>query len=136
MGAQTQTNENLTQNFIRAFTQRGGPSPTNPIRFAGMDEQYLMVGDISRPDRGGINAINVNDPQVRGLFKRTGITIDPPDIPSAEITFKQKFGGIPWYKFRLNCPLNIYECRGPVQRPGRSAERLADDEHSVARPEQ
>jgi photosystem II stability/assembly factor-like uncharacterized protein len=113
----TQTNENLTQNFIRAFTQRGGPAPNNPYRFAGMDEQYLMVGDISRPDRGGINAINVNDPQVRGLFKQTGITIDAPDIPSAEITFKQKFGGIPWYKFRLNCPINIYESEGLCNDP-------------------
>lgn len=108
----TQSNENLGQNFIRAFTQRGGPSPINPVRFAGLDEQYLMVGDISRPDRGGINPINVNDPRVRGLFKQTGITIDAPDIPGAEVTFKQKYGGIPWYKFRLNCPLNIYESEG------------------------
>jgi hypothetical protein len=87
-------------------------------RFAGMDEQYLMVGDISRPDRGGINAINVNDPQCRGLFKQTGITIDAPDIPGAEVTFKQKYGGIPWYKFRLNCPLNIYESEGLCGDPG------------------
>lgn len=108
----TQSNENLGQNFIRAFTQRGGPSPLNQLRFAGMDEQYLMVGDISRPDRGSINPINVNDPNVRGLFKQTGITIDAPDIPSAELTFKQKYGGIPWYKFRLNCPLNVYESEG------------------------
>jgi hypothetical protein len=118
MGSVTQSNENLGQNFIRAFTQRGGPSPNNPYRFAGMDEQYLMVGDISRPDRGSINPINVNDPQVRGLFKQTGITIDAPDIPSAEVTFKQKYGGIPWYKFRLNCPLNIYEPEGLCGEPG------------------
>jgi hypothetical protein len=113
----TQSNENLGQNYIRAFTQRGGPSPSNPIRYSGMDEQYLMVGDISRPDRGGINAINVNDPNVRGLFKQTGITIDAPDIPGAEITFKQKYGGIPWYKFRLNCPLNVYESEGLCNDP-------------------
>src|SRR5690349_10853984 len=69
----TQSNETYTQNFIRAFTQRGGPSPSNAVRYAGLDEQYLMVGDISRPDRGGVNAINVNDPFVRGLFARTGI---------------------------------------------------------------
>jgi hypothetical protein len=69
-----------------------------------MDEQYLMVGDISRPDRGGINAINVNDPNVRGLFKQTGITIDAPDIPSAEVTFKQKYGGIPWYQVPPQLP--------------------------------
>lgn len=113
----TQTNENVTQNFIRAFTQRGGPGPSNPVYYAGFDEQYLMVGDISNPDRGGINAINVNDPQVRGLFKQTGITIEAPDIPSASITFKQKWGGIPWYKFRLNCPINIYESEGQCSDP-------------------
>src|SRR3954465_8991721 len=113
----TQSNETLTQNFIRAFTQRGGPAPNNPYRFAGMDEQYLMVGDVSRPDRGSINALNVNDPNVRGLFKRTGVTIDAPDIPSAEVTFKQKYGGIPWYEFRLNCPLNIYESEGLCNDP-------------------
>ena len=77
-----------------------------------MDEQYLMVGDISAPDRGGITAINVNDPRIRGLFKRTGVQIDAPDIPNNSITFKQRFGGIPWYRFRLNCPINIYESEG------------------------
>jgi hypothetical protein len=109
---QTQSNETLTQNFIRAFTQRGGPSPGNIVRFAGMDEQYLMVGDISRPDRGSINPIQVNDPRTRGLFKRTGIAIDAPDMPTASLTFKQRFGGVPWHKFRLNCPLNVYEAEG------------------------
>ena len=108
----TQSNENLTQTFIRAFTQRGGPSPSVPLLYAGLDEQYLMIGDISRPDRGGVNAINVQDPSVRGLFKRTGVTIDAPDIPGSQVTFKQKFGGVPWYKFRLNCPVNFYESEG------------------------
>lgn len=113
----TQTNENVTQNFIRAFTQRGGPSPSNALRYAGMDEQYLMVGDISRPDRGGINPINVNDPRRRGGFLRTGVTIDAPGIPNNQLTFKQRFGGIPWYKFRLDCPLNVYEPIGPCTDP-------------------
>lgn len=107
-----QTNEILTQNFIRAFTQRGGPSPSNPLLFAGLDEQYLMVGDISRPDRGSISPINVNDPRVRGLFKQVGVTIEAPDIPSSSVTFKQRYGGVPWYKFRLNCPINVYEAEG------------------------
>ena len=109
--------ETYTQNFIRAFTQRGGPSPSNIVRYAGLDEQYLMVGDIARPDRGGITAINVNDPRVRGLFKRTGITIDAPDIPSNSLTFKQFITGVPWYQFRLNCPINVYESFGPCADP-------------------
>lgn len=108
----TQVNENLTQQFIRAFTQRGGPGPSVPVRFAGAEEQYLMVGDIANPDRGGINAINVNDPRRPGLYKRTGITVDAPDIPSASLTFKQRFGGVAWYKFQLDCPVNIYEVEG------------------------
>lgn len=113
----TQPNETLTQNFIRAFTQRGGPGPSNAVRFAGADEQYLMVGDIANPDRGGINAINVNDPRRRGLFKRTGVTIDAPDIPSNSLTFKQFHGGVPWYKFRLDCPINVYESEGLCNDP-------------------
>lgn len=115
--ATTQTNEILAQNFIRAFTQRGGPSPLNPLAYAGADEQYLMVGDISRPDRGSISPINVNDPRTRGLFKQVGITIEAPDIPSSSVTFKQKVGGVPWYKFRLNCPINIYESEGLCNDP-------------------
>lgn len=114
---QTQGNETVTQNFIRAFTQRGGPSPTNPVRYAGVDEQYLMVGDISDPIRGGINAINVNDPRNRGLFKRIGTTIDAPDITTNTVTFKQRTGGVPWYTFRLDCPINIYESVGVCQDP-------------------
>lgn len=113
----TQSNENLTQNFIRAFVQRGGPSPSNPLLYAGADEQYLMVGDISAPDRGAVNAINVNSLRTRGLFTRTGVTIEAPDNPSNTITFKQKFGGVPWYRFRLNCPINIYESEGLCNDP-------------------
>lgn len=117
MAGNSQPNEVVTRNFIRAFTQRGGPDPTIPILYAGMQEQYLMVGDISRPDRGGITAINVNDPRRRGLFKRTGYTSDAPDIPNNTITFRQYFTGIPWYDFRLDCPVNIYEAVGLCNDP-------------------
>lgn len=108
----SQSNETYTQNQIRAFTQRGGPRPSIPIRYAGSDEQYLMMGDVSRPDRGSITPINVNDPRVRGQFQRTGVQIDAPDMPSNTVSFKQRRGGIPWYKFRLDCPINIYESVG------------------------
>ncbi|KPV50581.1 hypothetical protein SE17_26080, partial [Kouleothrix aurantiaca] len=113
----TQSNEVVTQNYIRAFTQRGGPAPSNLVRFAGADEQYLMMGDISRPDRGGVTAINVNDPRRRGLYKRVGATYDAPDIPNATVTFKQKFGGVPWYQLRLDCPISIYESIGLCKDP-------------------
>lgn len=112
MAGNSQPNETITRNFIRAFTQRGGPGPSVITRYAGNQEQYLMVGDISRPDRGGITAQNVNDPRRRGLFRRTGITIDPPDIPSNTVTFRQFYGGPAWYKYRLDCPINIYESEG------------------------
>lgn len=112
MAGNSQPNETLNRNMIRAFTQRGGPGPTIPLRFAGDSEQYLMVGDISRPDRGSITAQNVNDPRRRGLFKRTGITVDAPDIPSNTVTFRQYFRGPAWYKFKLDCPVNIYESEG------------------------
>ena len=49
MATNPQSNEVLTQNYIRAFTQRGGPGPSNQIRYAGAEEQYMMVGDIANP---------------------------------------------------------------------------------------
>lgn len=117
MAGNSQTNETISRNFIRAFTQRGGPGPSIERRFAGADEQYLMVGDISRPDRGGITAQNVNDPYRRGLFRRSGITVDAPDIPSSTVTFRQYFNGPAWYKFKLDCPINIYEAEGLCGNP-------------------
>lgn len=110
-------NENLSQRFIRAFTQRGGPGPANAIYYAGAQEQYLMVGDISDPVRGSISAVQVQDPQRRGLYRRTGITVEAPDIPNASVTFKQKFNGVPWYTFKLDCPINIYESEGQCNDP-------------------
>src|SRR5258706_3426096 len=112
MAGSSQRTETVTSNFIRAFTKGGGPGPPVARRYAGESEQYLSVGDITRPDRGGITAINVNDPRRRGLFKRTGITIDAPDIPSNTVTFRQYFAGPAWYKFRLDCPINVYEAEG------------------------
>lgn len=117
MAGNSQPNEVLTRNYIRAFTQRGGPGPSVPLRYAGAQEQYLMVGDVSRPDRGGITALNVNDPRRRGLYKRTGYTIDAPDIPSNTITFRQFHNGVPWYQFKLDCPVNVYQSIGQCNDP-------------------
>lgn len=110
-------NENVTQANIRAFVQRGGPGPNNDLMFGGAGEQYLMVGDISAPDRGGVNAINVQSPTAFGVWARTGYTTDPPDIPSNTITFRQKKWGPPWYRLQLNCPINIYEVIGECKHP-------------------
>jgi len=112
-----QTNEVLTQNYIRSFTQRGGPGVTNALRYAGMDEQYLEVGDIDDPVRGGIKPINVNDPFTRGLFRRIGTMIEAPNIPANKVTFKQRINGPPWYAFALDCAINIYESEGQCGDP-------------------
>lgn len=118
MAVTPQSNEVVTQNYVRAFSQRGGPSPSNPVYFAGAQEQYLMIGDVSAPIRGNINPINVNDPQRRGGFRRIGTTIDAPDIPSSTITFKQRVGGPPWYNYNIDCPINFYESIGQCADPG------------------
>jgi hypothetical protein len=112
-----QSNENITQGNIRAFIQRGGPGPNNEVRFYGDEEQYLMVGDISAPDRGGVNAINIQDPHRYDSWLQTGYTTDPPDITSASLTFRQKRGGPPWFRFKLNCPINVYEVVGWCNNP-------------------
>jgi hypothetical protein len=113
----TQGNENIIQGYIRAAYQRGGPGPNNDVEFAGERGQYLMMGDASVPDRGSINALNIQDPMAYDTWKRTGYTSDAPDIPSGSVTFKQKRGGPPWYRFRLDCPINFYEVIGFCNQP-------------------
>lgn len=117
MAGNSTPNEWVTRQFRRAFFQRGGPGPNNAIGFVGMQEQYLEIGDISRPDRGGVTALNVGDPQRYGVFKRGGYTIDPPDIPSNTVTFRQFYNGVPWYQYRLDCPNNIYQVTGNCNVP-------------------
>ncbi len=107
----------VTQKHLRAFVQRGGPRPTNVVRYAGADEQYLAMGDAKNDVSGGQKAQWAHDPRRRGGYRMIGMTNEPGDIPSATITFHRRHSGLTWLGGALTCPVNFYELAGTCTPP-------------------
>lgn len=107
----------LTQKHRRAWSQRGAASPSNQVRYAGPNEQYMMFDASDNPVRGGQTPINVHDPEQRGGYDLVGRSVSAPDFPKVAITFLQKHGGIPWVDYDLTCPNNFYESAGACKKP-------------------
>jgi len=70
--------EIITQKHRRAFSQRGGPFPTNQIRYAGPNEQYMSFDAADNPVRGGEDPIWMHDPQRRGAYRLVGRSVSRP----------------------------------------------------------
>jgi photosystem II stability/assembly factor-like uncharacterized protein len=107
----------LTQKHRRAWSQRAGPNPLNPLRYAGPNEQYMMFDAADNPVRGGQNLIQVHDPRKRGGYDSVGRSVSAPDFPKVSITFMEKHGGIPWLDYDLTCGNNFYESAGTCKKP-------------------
>lgn len=107
----------LTQKHRRAWSQRGGPLPSNTLRYAGPSEQYMMFDAADNPVRGSETPINVHSPNQRGAYETVGRTVAPPDLPKASITFLQKHGGIIWTDYDMTCGQNFYESAGSCKKP-------------------
>lgn len=109
----------VTQKHRRAFTQRGGPTIANPIRYAGADETYLAIDDDTNPIVGGRDPIRVHDPLRRGggAYRLVGESTSAPDFPSATVNFMERHGGVPWVDFDGGCFNNFYEVVGACKRP-------------------
>lgn len=108
----------VTQQHRRAFSQRGGPLPTNEIRYASQNEAWMSFGDADNPPgRGGSDPIFAPAAGKRKAYDLIGRSISAPDFPTAELTFMIKHGGIPWVDFDLSCQNNFYEVVGKCKRP-------------------
>lgn len=102
---------------MRIFSQRGGPLPSNRMRYCGPDEQYMSMGDVKDPVRGKLTPVRVHDPRQRGLYRLIGMQTTMPDLSASTISFMRKHGGISWIAGDLTCPNNYYELAGECRRP-------------------
>lgn len=108
----------VTQHHRRAFTQRGGPSPANPVRYAGANEAYLSFDDSDNPPgRGDIDPIFTPSVRQRGAYDRIGSSFNAPDAPTVTVSHMLNHGGVPWVDFDMTCPHNYYEAAGVCKRP-------------------
>lgn len=107
----------ITQKHRRAYSQPGGPSPVNPVKYSGADETYLMFDDDTNPITGGRDPIRVHSTRRIGGYEKVGETVSPPDNPSGSVTFMHEHGGIPWLEFDTGCYHNFYEVVGTCKNP-------------------
>lgn len=105
------------QRNLRIFSQRGGPMPSNRMRYCGPEEQYMSMGDVKDPVRGKLSPLRVHDPRQRGQYRLVAMQTTMPDLSSSTISFMRKHGGITWIAGDLTCPNNYYELSGECRRP-------------------
>jgi hypothetical protein len=104
-----EADEIIMQRQLRAYTQRGGPRPDAPVRYGGVNEQFIMFGDVTNAQRGSFTPVWWVDPLARDRYQLIAQQISPPEIPKATISFARRRGGISWIVGDLSCPVNFYE---------------------------
>lgn len=109
--------EVIRTSYKRAWVQRGGPKPSNPLRYAGADGAYIEVGDATIPVRG-ITREQVFDPAQLGAYKTVAEIDSPPDFATGQVMFKLKRNALPWVDFDYLCRFNLYEPIGFCRNPG------------------
>lgn len=103
--------------YKRAWVQRGGPKPSNPLRYAGADGAYIEVGDATIPVRG-ITREQVHSPYQLGAYQTVAVIDAPPEFATGQVMFKLKRNALPWVEFDQQCQFNLYEPIGFCRNPG------------------
>lgn len=106
--------EIIQQGHKRFYVQDGGPRPSNPVRYGGMDAQYLIITGVTKPS-GDIDPIRVPHPTKIGTFRNVGESRSPADLPTATVTMLEKHGAVPRAFRDTRCPINFYEATGPCK---------------------
>ncbi|MCK9599165.1 MAG: hypothetical protein M0R06_09005 [Sphaerochaeta sp.] len=96
----------------RLYTQYGGPRPNNRLYYSGLDDQYMILTGVSMPELGNITPIWMPDPRSAGRYRLVGRTTAPPELPTAELTIREKHGVIPRQLMQYGCAFNMYEVSG------------------------
>lgn len=96
-----------TQQVARLFIQRGGPSPTYPLKYYGTDAQYMFLQGVSK-SYGGINGLYLPSASRTGTYDLIQRTRDAPDLPEATLQVYQRIGTIPYDLGEQGCPTNLY----------------------------
>lgn len=98
----------IKQGMGRPHLQLGGPRPFNPLLFYGGTTNYLAISGVSNPLRGGITPQYVHAPNTVGKYVAVAKTIDPPDLPTSSIMFREKVGALPKHALFVGCEMNVY----------------------------
>lgn len=110
--------EILTKQHVRIWRQPGGPRFDRPVKYSGVDSQYITLMGLTIPVKGGVNPIRVPDPFRRKNYRIVGSQTDAPDYATATIHVLEKHGAIPFPLSDLDCPGSLYLQTGACDTPG------------------
>lgn len=98
----------ITQQNKRLFMQWGGPLPSAPVVFAGVEGQYAVLEGVTRPLLGAITPVKVYNPRRAKRFKNVASKATAPDFPTATLRLLENRGALPFALGDLSCPFNVY----------------------------
>lgn len=108
------------QQLVRVFLQPGGPRVASPLKYYGLNTQYLFVQGLTK-SYGSVNPIYLPAAQRPGSYDLITRTRDAPDLPEASLQQLQKLGTVPRDLGEQGCPANLYlvtsGCGGDLSDP-------------------
>lgn len=102
--------ELIKQQNTRTFIQYGGPG--NKLYFFGIGTQYHFIDGMEIPTNGDIEPIFVPDPRRPGRYRLASRSLGAPDLPTVDLIFHEKWGGVPHTLMAPECDFNLYEVHG------------------------
>lgn len=107
MANQIDSNEVIKQGNTRSFYQPGGAG--SELYFFGLDTEYHFIESGSMPTNGSIDPIWAPDPRRPNRYKLIGRQVGAPSLPTVNLSFAEKWGGIPRPLTAPKCKFNLYE---------------------------
>lgn len=112
------TEKVATQGGSRLASQVGGAGYGHPLKFYGIDNAYLMVGDVTIPDNGGISPVNIASPLHPKEYEAVATEKSAPDFPAGDLAVMDTIGG-PLVRLLQDgiCRVNLYDLFGLCGNP-------------------
>lgn len=107
MANQIDSNEVIKQGNTRSFYQPGGAG--SATYFFGLDTEYHFIESANMPTNGSIDPIWAPDPRRPNRYKLIGRQVGAPSLPTVNLSFAEKWGGIPRPLTAPKCKFNLYE---------------------------
>jgi hypothetical protein len=96
----------------RVFVQYGGAGINNQLYFSGIDSNYAYVKGVTRPQLGGVDPINVGDPNQAGAYRAIARSVSAPGLPTFSIELMHKAGVLPRHALLRGCAITAYVSNG------------------------
>src|SRR5678816_3660472 len=101
----------------RVWYQRGGTLPSNAPQYYGKDGQYVIFTGAEREIRGGVDPVQIGDPDRLGEFVNVGMMTSPAKFPAGTLELRERKSVLPFIWGDMFCPTTVYIPTGDCKSP-------------------